>query len=345
LGFATAHPKLPGLENYVHLIEERIWNVIFVVLAVVEILVAIALGIVLKSPPSEAKKPEIEYSLGEFSDALSRLRDLGPSLVVHGSKVDNLFVSESRIGNSGTSPIEPGDFHEPFSVQVDAPWKIVAVQARKTGISFDWIKESDTRFIARPALLNPRDNAAFAIFTTNTVLAKPTKADVKEINLKIWSRITNVSELVDADAKFLEEIERFRNIDRRDSLGPFTVMLDSVDIVGVVLLGMLFLAMYVRLFAISNFLVNLRSWSSVGWICGASALSIAAAESTVDLTFSPLFGQGVLNIALLRTGSQEWANYVVLLVHLTGLLALLFLARRVQRKSVDRSGLGKGANA
>jgi len=145
--------------------------------------------------------PEKRVELNEFL-AINPIRDLSSlgdkvslSFRMGDQTIDNLVIARAWLTNAGTSPILPSDFYQNISVNVEQPWKILAVEHEKTtsAISFKWKKINDTRFEAEPALLNPGDRIYTNIYLTNTQFKEATaKKEYLDPNIVWNARIVNL---------------------------------------------------------------------------------------------------------------------------------------------------------
>jgi hypothetical protein len=120
--------------------------------------------------------PERQVELNRFI-AVNPLDDLSPLasrvrllLTIGDQTFDNIVIATISLKNTGNVPILPSDILEPISVNVSAPWRIIAVEdSRFQGeLRFKWKRISDHRYEAIPALLNPGDFTAYTVYVTDT---------------------------------------------------------------------------------------------------------------------------------------------------------------------------------
>lgn len=133
--------------------------------------------------------PEKRVQLMRYSN-IHPLRDLSALgdrvsiyIKVEDQTFDNLVIARAYLLNAGSSPILPSDFFENLSINVETPWKIVAVENGGffRGVTLKWKRISDTRFEAAPALLNPGDSVPVTIYLTDTRKSGIAKTDKQAI--------------------------------------------------------------------------------------------------------------------------------------------------------------------
>lgn len=108
-------------------------------------------------------------------------------------RLDKFIYLPSNIRNTGTAPILPSDFIEPFSIETEPPWRIIAVtnHGPSRGIRLRWRRVSDTRFEADPTLMNPGDTAVALTYLTYSG-AEP---DQSRPPIRWNARIVNLREI------------------------------------------------------------------------------------------------------------------------------------------------------
>jgi hypothetical protein len=261
--------------------------------------------------------PEKQVELFQLT-TISPLRDLS----VLGQKVDvllryqdqtfkNLVITSAWITNKGRSPILPADFYEPFSVTVDEPWKIIAVEDRglmSPEIRVHWKRASDTRFEAEPLLLNPGDRLDPVVYLTNTNASDMTSfaSGAKEPVVRWNTRIANLRafskppDLLSDDFGIMVSLSGWAL--------PFTLVAAT-----------LFQALYLHLLLRAGLLRN-WGWWQILLVLLTSLLAYAAAESIATYLFP-----GTLYRFM---GVSHWLNAPWIVIHIVVIVVLYSRTRR-----------------
>ena len=283
--------------------ESRFWQIIIILVGLVPVFVPFYIYYDLYERGDIPEK-KIELSKISFTDPLSDLSGFGGkvSLKIHSQteSLDNIVIAESYLKNAGRTPVVPADYCERISVNVNNPWKILAVVSYDDvyGIEFKWNKVSDNRFEAVPALLNPGDIIGTKVYLTNNeheILTSPEKRAKPNVEWK--ARILNLTTFTDPPDIF--------SLFGKHSWGI------TVDLSGWALLvtlggAMLFLALYLHLLSRASFLEGMGV-TAILKVLGASFLSLAAAKSMAVYLFRP--GWTVL------FGVNHWVNAPWIILH------------------------------
>lgn len=268
--------------------------------------------------------PEKKVSINLFggNNALRDLSKMGDrfnfNLTVDKQKVNNLVVSQATLKNVGKSPIIPSDYIEPISITVKKPWKIVSVNNwLSTGLQFNWIRVSDNKYIANPALINPGDMSWIYIYLTNT--------DSSGINAELPS---NIEEIIKWDARIInlrsfsknnyEELDKYYT-----PTWGIVVNLFGWSAVFVLVCMPLFLILYLYLLQKTGILIDwsLRSYIVVFVL---SILSLTASESMATYLFGTY---------LTLIGVNHWLNAPPILIHSICLIYLWIKAKNIDKES------------
>ena len=156
--------------------------------------------------------PEKTLELGQLDPVdplqdLSQLTDKAALTLKFGKhQVDNVVIIQAYVRNNGKAPILPADFHEPLSVSISSPFRILAVENSTTfypaDVKLKWTSEAPDRFVAASTLFNPGDAAAIIIYATNTNFdaAKGGEADKAKVEFNV--RVVNMKSLTKAPDLF-----------------------------------------------------------------------------------------------------------------------------------------------
>jgi len=300
--------------------EQRLWNALLVLAA---LLTAFVPAYIAYDLYGRGPSPEKHVELTRFSpiNPLQDLSILGSrvtlSLQAEGHAINNLVIVKGYLRNAGDAPVVPSDYHENLSVNVDPPWRIVAVENGRDFyglVRLRWKRISDTRFEAEPALLNPGDLVSTNVYLTNLRFSTPPTTE-KQPEAKVeWRvRITNLRALSEPPG-LLERLQA-------RSFGP-TVRLSGWSLIFTVVAAVVFQAVYLHLLSRAHCLRQ-WTWRAVVLIVAASFLSFAAAESSATYIFGPPFGP-------FESGVDHWLNAPWIAVHAVVLLFLYLRARSIR---------------
>jgi len=299
--------------------EQRLWNVLLVFAG---LLTAFVPAYIAYDLHGRGPAPEKHVELSHFSpiNPLQDLSILGSrvtlSLQAEGHAIDNLVIAKGFLRNVGGTPIVPNDYHENLSVNVDPPWRIVAVENGRdfSGIvQLRWKRISDTRFEAEPALLNPGDLVSTNVYLTNLRFGLQSTAE-KQPEAKVeWRvRITNLRALSEPPS-LLERLQA-------RSFGA-TVRLSGWSLIFTIVGAALFQAVYLHLLSRARFLRQ-WTWRAIVLVVGASLLSFAAAESSAAYIFGP-------PLAPFASGVDNWINAPWIALHVVVLVLLYWRVRSI----------------
>jgi len=153
--------------------ETKLWNTLTIIVA---LLTAVVPAYVTYDLYGRGPTPEKRIELNKFLtiNPMSDLSILGDkialSLKVEDQVINNLLIKKALLRNIGSSPVLPSDYYENLSINVETPWKIVAVENSRDFAQspvLRWKRVSDTRFEAAPALLNPGDVVSTNVYLTD----------------------------------------------------------------------------------------------------------------------------------------------------------------------------------
>jgi hypothetical protein len=142
--------------------ENRLWQIVTIAVLLLTAAVPsyVAYDIYARGPAPEKRVELTRHPLIDPMKDLSALGDrVSLSLRVEKEVINNLVIAKAILRNSGTVPILPNDYHEKLSINVQKPWKVVAVENSKDfglNIELHWRRVTDTRFEADPTSTEPR---------------------------------------------------------------------------------------------------------------------------------------------------------------------------------------------
>ncbi len=295
-------------------------------------------------------EPEKHLQLSQMG-TINPLKDLQPlspnkdvELKIGEQTVPNLFIAHAYLTNTGKSPILPTDFHEKVSVNVTAPWAIIAIENSKSilhGVAFEWKQVNPQRFEATPTLLNPGDSTSSVVYLTNPSLGQLT--DVKSLDEpKItWNaRIVNLRTIEETKALSEEWISRLTGSLR------FFVFLSGKKLWFVWIAGLANFGFLIHLLDRSKILPSKWNWKSIIMIVFAAAMSASAAECSGTY----IFGDGIFSwlaeiagpAAKELLGTDHLWNAPPIVINATVILVLLNLPKKTlkerNRKRVEATG-------
>jgi hypothetical protein len=175
--------------------ENRIWNALIILGAMLTAAVPayVAYDLWGRGPAPERR---LQLRQGATIDPLTDLSSLGDKVAVYiqDRVIERLFIEQTYLENIGSTPIEPEDFHENISVNVDEPWQIIAVENselfKNMAVQVDWRKVSETRVEAASTLLNPGDTVVSVVYITSKPGAVLKNDEKPTVNWK--AHITNM---------------------------------------------------------------------------------------------------------------------------------------------------------
>ena len=224
--------------------------------------------------------------------------------------INNVVVVQGIFRNTGGAPIVPSDYVENLSVSVPAPWKIVSVKDKGfSKVRLDWTRVSDTRFEAKPALLNPGDMAWAVVYLTNTKYQQPapTTDQARPDPQVDWNaRIVNLRSFTDAPDYFDRQAGHYGFIFVQ--LGGYWLWLT----VGMALVSQ---AVFLRLLARAGYLRR-WNWKSIALVAGLTFLSFSAAEAAETYLCGNTFTD--------LEGVSHWLNAPPLIAQTVVILVLYF---------------------
>ncbi len=279
--------------------------------------------------------PEKKLELRELApvDPMKDLSVLGDkaSLLIHmqNQTVDNIMIVNAWIKNVGKDPILPSDYYENISVNVEKPWKILAV--RNTGESFyvalKWNRISDIRFEAAPSLLNPGDLTSINVYLTNTQFDKEVALPHKpELNVEWKTRIVNMKHFTAPPDMFNMATNVMWAKVLPVWMMPFSGALPGWALPFTIVVTMLLMALYLYMLSKVGFLRKM-SLISIVFVIAVSFLSFTAAESMATY----LFGNGLTKVL-----GVNWMNTLWIILNAVLLVVLGLKAKPMQANDSEK---------
>jgi hypothetical protein len=313
--------------------ENRIWNSLGVLIAIVTMAVPTWLGYEqFKQGGAPAKSVAMD-----LIGPIDPLRDLSPlaqgttlELSLGAERYSSLVIEQFTLTNEGQTPILAGDFFQPLRVTAKPPWEIVAIRDRGLlldEVQLEWTKLSTSQFEAKPLLLNPGDRIYQTVYLTKQPGAiagrdqNPPKFGEERHHIELSARIVGLRGFAQ-ERTLLDEIE-----------GRSTAMvyLPLGSVVFLVIVASLFFYWYAWSLGRSGRMTLLsRTGLLVLVLC--AALSYATAEVVTYYLFGGdemtelMFGRNLLN------WRYQWHNWTILLVHV-GLSLFLYSKVKGRRRS------------
>jgi hypothetical protein len=286
------------------------------------------------SPPASEHSPALTLQLLKLPafDPVASLSLLGKRIgmrfsIDEGGTFNNITSQNFILQNTGTTPIQPKDFAEPFTVTVSPPWKIISVESSQDTISVDWKRRKDTMFVGAPLLINPGDSLEQTVYATNTAYQKGQSPETQsKFELKVTARIVNMKGF---STPGFSALFNGKNPVIRLPRG-LIVYADSWGVLFLVGCASLFFYGYIILLRQAN-IVPPPSGSLRGVVLVlAAAISYAVAEVFTTYIFGtdPIW---TLFAAHGATWEAQSANWMTLGINLIALLSLLWRANVVTR--------------
>jgi hypothetical protein len=306
--------------------EERVWQALSILVAII----APAITVLVtashpqeqgnKAAPVRALQLSNDYTLNVMRD----LDDLNPELaVLEGQRVHNLAVSSATVTNVGTTPILPTDIHEPISVSIDAPWRILAILPEPIGLKLNWARVSDQRFEAQPALINPGDSVWVRIYLENPTPADNEGKFLLDVKPRWEARIVNMQGFT---ARPKPDIDSILNGSRAS--GPINVFLDGREVAFVLAASAALMLSNLYLF-LSIGLSRWPNWKVMLVFVSQALVSVSAAESMSHLVFGPTFF-----FEDVTEGRLLWLNWLVVGVAVLLSMVLATLSWKARRRAL-----------
>jgi len=305
--------------------EQRFWQVA----TLLTLVLVGGVALVAEYEFSWKKFPERRLQRREFigTDPLSDLSKHGDvvalDLAVAGEPVERLVLASTKITNVGRVPILPSDFHEPLSIAVAPPWRILAV-ATEYGIDLAWSRRSDERFEAAPVLMNPGDITAPIVYLTYPADQKPKWESLDPVPLSMAVRITSLKRI---------EVESLLPDRKTFDLPWLVVHLEDWAVLFLVGTALLFQALYLGLLSRAGLLAAMDV-RAAGLVLVTMGMSICAAEVLADYLFPERWNM-FLNIFVARS---PLLNLPFLCAHL-GLIFYLYRRGRPTRPDSNATPL------
>lgn len=259
--------------------------------------------------------PEKRLELIEWP-AINPLQDLNIKsdrvalrLSVGDETFDNMAIKRFTLHNAGEAPVVPSDYHEPISIRVKPPWRIIAVEHDfiTHGLSLGWHRVSDQLFEAKPALINSGDYMSQKVYLTNTKYIARQKIDVTpKVNLEISARITNMRQFITPAPAIFNQFKPPRWL---------IVYLDGPSVLFTVISASILLFWYLFLlqkaggFALSRYKFCLT-------IVGLSVLSFSVAGVIAYYVFGGIFAMLPAFKPSPLNWRVNWGNWFVLILHI-----------------------------
>lgn len=271
--------------------ENIFWNIISLVVMLITAAVPAYVAYDLATKGTAPKK-RVELHKMPFINPMNDLAALGKevslSLNIRGQSANNFIIGKQWIRNAGDAPILPTDYHEKISINVQNPWKILAVENSgdlPNAIQFKWKKVTDTKFEAEPALLNPGDIVSTNIYLSHTNVGKPPYTGRSSaVNTEWKTRIVNMNDFIDVPYYSLE----FNKPGAKNEIYGCQLFLYGWNYVFVIVVACLFFSLYLHLLGVSGS-INKINPKSIVVIVISGLLSFAAAESSATYLIPNFF--------------------------------------------------------
>jgi hypothetical protein len=295
--------------------ESRFWKILPIVVTLITGAAPIYVSYDLFHRGSvQGSVPERRLELIEWP-AINPLQDLNIKsgrvalrLSVGDETFDNMAIKRFTLTNTGEAPVVPSDYHEPISIRVKPPWRIIAVEHDFIihGLSLGWHRVSDQLFEAKPALINPGDFMSQKVYLTDTKYKARQKSDVTpEVDLEISARITNMRQFITPAPATLSKFRPPK---------WFIVYLDGPAVAFTVISASIFLFWYLFLLQRAG-LLALSRYKSCLTVIGLSVLSFSVAEVIAYYVFG-----GILSLTSFRpyplNWRTNWHNWFILILHI-----------------------------
>jgi hypothetical protein len=269
---------------------------------------------------------QLQLDQGVSVDPLWNLSQPGPlkaTFDFDGERVDNLQIAQSTITNVGRSPILAADFVEPLTVQVEGPWRILAIRNSEfpSSLPVVWKRADERTMRATPLLINQGDRIHADVYMTKALEpVPPGSTATASPSLKWTTRIPNMQAILnapDVHGRLLAATGSSLNF-RVGLTGwavPFAILLTLVN-QGVFIVWLDWLG-----------LLGSRSIRSLGFLLASTLLSMCAAEACATYVFD--------DPITVLTGINHWLNAPILLVHAAVVAAMLILTskRRIAQET------------
>lgn len=302
--------------------EKVVWNILYLIVAILPVAATAYVSYdIARKGPSPIKKVELHKM--PFINPMNDLATLGKegslSLNIRGQSANNFIIGKQWIRNAGDAPILPSDYHEKISINVQSPWKILAVENSDDlpkAIEFKWKKISDTKFEAEPALLNPGDTVSTNIYLTYTQIGKPPYTGKSSAVDTQWkARIVNMNDFIDVPYYSIES----NRPGTRSDISGVQLFLYGWNYIFVFTVACLFFAIYLHMLNASGIVTNVNNVTII-IIIASGLLSFAAAEATATYLMP--------NIFIKLSGANHLLNAPWIILHVMFILVLLYKIKR-----------------
>jgi hypothetical protein len=264
------------------LFDNRIWQALNIAAILLSAFGALYSGLFVPGASTEKQLISSRPDTAELVHGLSTLQDIIKlSILIDNQPMKNLVLSNTRITNAGSVPINKSDIDIPLSIHVDEPWKILAVvNAARDAWTTDhptWTKVTDQDFQASNELLNPGDSIKAIVFITNPQYDYLPTQQLERLK-PVWSaHILNLRSIVEETSPG-DKLER-------DPLGIFPlVALYGSGLIATLLSAGVFMVVYLYLLYELDYLKQ-GTWHSVAAILGITFVSLAASEAMATYFF------------------------------------------------------------
>lgn len=260
------------------------------------------------SIPEKCLELDKRQAINPLWDLNIKSKNVTLNLCVGNETFNNVVIKTFTLRNTGKAPIVSADYHEPISVEVKPPWKIIAVEQNPMfegiTITLTWQRVSGQRFEAKPALINPGDYIIQNVYLTNSEYSLSEKiASFPKVDIEVNARITNMRRFTAPRSIF----------DVKAPVG-FTVYLDGPAVLFTVVSASIFLFWYLLMLQKAG-LLGLFGWKSCLTVVGLAVLSFSVAEVIAYYIFGGYPPFSFIKPSLLDWRA-EWHNWFVLILHI-----------------------------
>jgi len=267
----------------------------------------------------EIREKSVELGTIGPIDPLSDLSGLGNGasirLQIGAESFGNISIWRVTLKNIGKVPIRPDDFFRPLRVEVNSPWRIIAIteEIPSAALALDWKSVAPNAMEAQPFLFNPGDHVYQTVYL---VTEKPIEKKDESV-LKISARIVNLRNFTKKEDPWkLDQARGFEMIN--------LTFLEALSLVAIATVFFLW------------YLVSLKKVGIADLSKGRARLVIAIAAllsySVAEIVVYYLSGGNRRTARMLFVSpldfSIQWQNWLILAIHIGAIVYLLFRSKR-----------------
>jgi hypothetical protein len=291
-------------------LETRAWNALNIVAILMSALVPLYVSLYTPNTFTQKRLQSFSPVTSDVTGAFAAFRELGNDIHISVTNndfpIDNLAVSVVGIKNTGSVAIIPSDFYENLSINVDGPWRILAVKTTASPEPFIWTKITNQRFEMPAQLLNPGDELQASVYATNT---RYTQSPHSELTPYWSAHVLNMQTITKGNINKVVPIA-----------GLLMVYLYGWSLIATLGGTIFLLIIYLNLLYRLEFIQSHR-WSSVGAIIVSGIISLSSSEAMATYL--------VPNALYSATGVSNLYNLPPILINIVALGWLSFKAWRI----------------